>query len=74
MGLLVYTGITQFIKYITFFNLLLIDFAIIFVKSSEDVIQRISKLDFLTKVSIFQKNRLQLIAEHEQQILPAFSP
>lgn len=53
----VWAAILVYIKYIGMFNMLLLQYAVIFIKSDEDLIERINKLNDLIKCSIFQRYR-----------------
>ena len=57
-------SMTQYLRYTSYANVLIVCFAIVFLKSSQDIIERINTLDYLLKVSVFQRNRLGLMKGH----------
>jgi hypothetical protein len=64
------------IEKVSFLNLILICFAVVFLKSKDDLIERINKLHFLNKVSIFQvyRDRNHFLSAHNEFISLASTP
>lgn len=60
--------VTHWVTYIGFPAQILICTAVIFLKSSEDIIQRVSKLDNILKVSIFQVPRYESVGSKKSSV------